>query len=73
MEKALQEFKTKQIKDFMFLNYGIVSRKEHMESVQGEDETTNETNDDDDQFLVVQETVEPEASAKYRYNFNNNY
>ena len=54
--KDLTDFKTKQIKDFMNLNYGIRSRREHfsMESVnsdQVDDQTSNDYNYVDDQSL----------------------
>lgn len=31
-ERALMDFKTKQVKDFMFMNYGVRGRPEHFEN-----------------------------------------
>lgn len=54
----LLEFKAKQIKDFMNVNYGIRSRKEHfgMESVATEDDTDNNIILEDDTQEVNDET-----------------
>lgn len=44
--ETLMEFKTKQIKDFMNLNYGIRSRREHFDNYENDNTVMSEYNSD---------------------------
>ena len=66
-ENSLMDFKTKQIKDFMNLNYGIRSRREHfgMESVVSDENDNNENNYEDENNNDNENNYEDENDYTY--------